>query len=146
MKKILIVGFIMIAGLFTANAQCSKNPTGCTSKEKAKAGCTDKHQKVTEVMVYYFHATRRCATCEAVESVTIEALKEMYGDKVAFKSINREENKDNSMVKKHKISGQTLLIVKGDQVVDLTNEAFMYARTKPDKLKLKIKEAIEPLI
>ena len=62
-----------------------------------------------------------------------------------FKSINRDEEKDNPMIAKYKVSGQTLLIVKGDKVVNLTNDAFMNARTNPDKLKAKIKSTVDSL-
>ena len=99
-----------------------------------------------EVKVYYFHATARCVTCKAVEDVTQKALKELYGKKVAFESINREEDKDNPLIAKHKVAGQTLLVISGDKVVNLTNDAFLNARTKPEKLKEKIKATIDPLL
>jgi len=102
-------------------------------------------QKADPVEVYYFHATNRCATCEAVEAVTKEALKQYYGDQITLKSINRDEDKDNPVMKKHKVSGQTLLILKGDKAVDLTNIAFMNARTKPEKLKEKIRDTIDKM-
>jgi len=44
------------------------------------------------------------------------------------------------------VSGQTLLIVSGDIKINITNEAFMYARSKPEKLKQVIKEKIDPLL
>lgn len=99
----------------------------------------------TGVEVYYFHATNRCVTCNAVESVTKEALQQYYSDRVSFQSINREEDKSNPLVKKHQISGQTLLVTKGEKTVNLTNFAFMNARTKPEKLKAKIKETIDKM-
>ncbi len=102
-------------------------------------------QKSTPVKVYYFHSTHRCETCMAVEEVTKEALKQYFGDKVAFKSINSEEDKDNPLIKKLQVSGQTLLVLKGNKTEDLTNFAFMNARTNPDKLKAKIKETIEKM-
>lgn len=143
MKKVILVSvLIMLAGLSASFAQC------CSSAAKATAAvtCTESAQQVSQevsgVEVVYFHATRRCATCNAVEEVTKETLQEVYGDKVKFVSINRETEKSNKLVKKHKINGQTLLIIKGDKVANLTNEAFMYARTNPDKLKEKLKETI----
>ncbi len=102
-------------------------------------------QKEANTEVYYFHATNRCVTCEAVEAVTREALKQYYGDQISLKSINRDEDKTNPLIKKHRISGQSLLVIKGDKAVNLTNVAFMYARTNPDKLKEKIKETIEKM-
>lgn len=101
-------------------------------------------KEISEVKVYYFHATRRCETCLAVENVTKKAVEEYYGDKVFFESINRETN--NQLVNKHQISGQTLLIIKGDKVVNLTNDAFLNALSNPDKLKSKIKSTIDSMM
>jgi hypothetical protein len=80
-----------------------------------------------------------------VEEVTKETLAEKYGETVSFHSINREEKKDHPLIKKHNVSGQTLLIVKGDKAENLTNYAFMNARTNPEKLKAKIEETVESL-
>lgn len=99
-----------------------------------------------EIIAYYFHATRRCATCQAVEQVTKETIEANFADKVNFESINREEEKDNPLIEKYKINGQTLIIVKGDEVINLTNEAFMNARSNPEKFEVKLKETIEGLL
>ncbi len=99
----------------------------------------------TPIKVYYFHSTRRCATCIAVEDVTAKTIKDNYGDKISFESIDVEENEDNPLIKKYEIAFQTLLIVKGDQVIDLTDDAFLNATTHPEKLAAKIKDAIATL-
>lgn len=98
-----------------------------------------------KVKVYYFHATRRCATCQAVEAVAKQVITEYYGDTVPFESLNREEEANKELVKKYRISGQTLLVIKGKQIVNLTNDAFLNARTNPDKLKEKLKATIDTL-
>lgn len=100
-----------------------------------------------KVEVYYFHNTRRCATCQAVEEVTIEALKEYYPEQmksgtVSFQSLNLEEDVNEPIARELRISGQTLLIIKNGEMKDLTNDAFMYATSSPDKLKTKIQKAI----
>jgi hypothetical protein len=97
------------------------------------------------IEVYYFHAVRRCDTCNAVEKVAQEALKQYYGDQIVLKSVNREDVKNNALVKKYKVAGQALLIVKGDKKIDLTNIAFMNAERSPFRVKNKIKETIEKL-
>ena len=112
----------------------------------ATAQKTSQKQTTNNVKVYYFHMTHRCATCQAVESVTKDALHEYYNDKVFFESINIEKENDNPLLKKYKVSGQTLLIIKGDKVIDITNQAFMNARTNPDKLKSEIKTTVDNLI
>lgn len=144
MKKIVsILSFVFVAGLLTVNAQCCANKAAACDSGKTP---TVQNQTKTDVQAYYFHATRRCVTCQAVEAVTKEALNEYYGNKVALTSINRDEDKENPMIAKYKINGQTLIIIKGDKVVNLTNDAFMNARTKPDKLKAKIKATIDSMI
>ncbi len=143
MKRI-IAFFSLFLVLFVSSlsAQCCKQQAqSCTPAVIAMNVTNDN----VAVKAYYFHATRRCVTCQAVEAVTKEALKEYYGDQVSFQSINREEDSKNPLIEKYKISGQTLLIVKGDKVINLTNEAFLNARTKPDKFKAKLKSTIESI-
>lgn len=136
MKRLISTfSFMLIFGLISIFAQ-----------DKIEAKTAEQSQIAVPVKAYYFHATRRCATCEAVEAVTKEALQEYYGDKVTFESINREENKDNPLVSKYEISGQTLLIIKGDEKIDLTNEAFLNARTNPEKFKTKLKSTIDAMM
>jgi len=143
MKKLtLILITALWTGFLSASAQC------CDSKV---AELTDSDAVLSEqatetsIKAYYFHATRRCATCQAVEKVTKEALKEHYGDQVTFLSIDREKDSENPLLEKYKVSGQTLLIVSGDQVKNLTNDAFLNARTNPDKFKAKLKSTIDAM-
>lgn len=103
------------------------------------------------VQVYYFHLTRRCATCLAVESVTEAAVKEYFADAMAkgtitFQSVNLEEKANKSLVKKMKVSGQALLIVNGNERIDITDKGFLYARNEADKLKAIVKEGVEKLM
>ena len=100
----------------------------------------------TKIEAYYFHNATRCTTCKTVEAEAKADLKELYGDKVTFQALNLEEKSTNAIAKKLKVSGQTLLVVKGDKQVNLTNEGFLYAVTDPDKFKAKIKEKVDPLV
>jgi hypothetical protein len=100
-----------------------------------------------KVEVYYFHNTRRCATCVAVEDVTLETLKESYPEQlksgiITFASLDLENDKNEPLARELHVSGQTLLIVKEGKKKDLTNDAFLYATTKPEKLKEKITKVI----
>jgi len=98
------------------------------------------------VEVYYFHNTRRCATCQAVETESEKAVNELYGDKVSFQAYNLEDKTGEEKADELGVSGQTLLIVKGDEKINITNEAFMHARKNPEKLKKIIQEKIDPLV
>jgi hypothetical protein len=132
-RTIVLLFTVLLGSISVSNAQTAgKN----TSNDK--------------VEVYYFHNERRCATCMAVEDESVKALNELYPEKMksgemTFQSVNLEDDANKALADKFQISGQTLLIVKGSKQENLTNTAFMYAKTKPEKLKKAIGEAIEKL-
>lgn len=134
MKKMTFISimFLVIAGNVSCNAQESKTEnTGRTA-----AG----------IEAYYFHYTNRCITCRTVESEAKASLKNLYGNKVTFLSLNLEEELGKTEAKKLGVSGQTLLIVVGSKKINLTNEGFMYARSNPEKFKAAIKEKVDALL
>lgn len=121
------------------------SPKQNTENKKNNETAADK------VEVYYFHFTRRCATCNAVENVTKEALNEYFTDeikngKIVFESINLDEESSSEIAEKLGVSGQALLFVGNDKQVNLTNVGFMNARSNPEKLKSKVKETVEQLL
>lgn len=99
-----------------------------------------------EVEVFYFHFTRRCATCQAVEDVSKQSVEDLYGDKVFFASYNLEEPEGEKKGEEVGVTGQALVIVSGDKKIDITSDGFMNARSNPGKLKEIIKEKIDPLL
>ncbi|MBC8321145.1 MAG: hypothetical protein H8E34_10515 [Bacteroidetes bacterium] len=106
---------------------------------------------ISTIDIYYFHYTRRCATCTAVEEETKNALMELYPEKmktgeISFISVNLDDNDNESLAEKYEVSAQTLLFVSGSETVNLTNKGFMYARSNPDKLKKEIKLTIDNLL
>ena len=143
-KSISTLSLMLVMAVFAVSAQGWNGATVDNSTTE-KAVRTET-QKTSQVKAYYFHATRRCVTCVAVEAVSKEAINEYYGDKVTFESINWEEEKDNPLVKQYKISGTSLIIINGDKKEDLTNDAFMNARTNPDKFKSKLKSTIDSMM
>ncbi len=104
-----------------------------------------------DVQIFYFHNTKRCATCNAVEDETKVALEMFYKDRMTagtmeFTSLNLEDDKGKEMAKSLSVSGQTLLITRGDTHVNLTNEGFMNARTNPTKFHEILKTQIDKLL
>jgi hypothetical protein len=109
----------------------------------------DKSAEVNEsdqVEMFYFHTSRRCATCKAIQAESEKAVKELYGDKVKFSAYNLDDEKGEKKAKEIGVSGQSLLIVSGDKKINITNEGFMHARNSPDKFKEIIKEKIDSLL
>lgn len=99
-----------------------------------------------EIKAYYFHNETRCTTCKTVEAEAKADLKELYKDKISFQSLNLEDESTKSLAKKLEVSGQALLVVKGDKQVNLTNDGFLYAVSNPDKFKSIIKKKVDPLV
>jgi hypothetical protein len=134
MKQISFLSFalLMFMGSWSCNAQTDKKDTKTNSSTKVEA--------------YYFHFSARCVTCKAVEAEAKKDIESLYGGKVPFQSVNLDDESSKALADKLQIEGQTLLIVKGDTKVILTNEGFMYARNNPEKFKAVIKEKVDPLI
>lgn len=134
MKKIVFLScaLILLMTYISLNAQTAKKEGQSSSSSKVEA--------------YYFHNTVRCVTCKSVEAEAKADLENLYGQQVSFKAFNLEEDATKAIAEKLQVSGQTLLIVKGDQKINLTNEGFMYARTNPAKFKSIIKKKVDKLL
>ncbi len=120
----------------------------CNAQNTKQGGERQKIAADENIKVMYFHFSRRCATCNAVEAETENALKELYPDemkegKIIFKSVNLDMEDGKKRGKEYGIDSQSLVVIKDDHQTDLTTEGFMNARTKPEKLKEKIRETIE---
>jgi hypothetical protein len=134
MKNLVSLSFalLIIMGSWSCNAQT-------TNKE-------DKTNASTKVEAYYFHFSARCVTCKTVEAEAKADIESLYGGKVSFQSVNLDDESSKALAEKLQVAGQTLLIVKGDTQINLTNEGFMYARNNPEKFKAIIKEKVDPLM
>jgi hypothetical protein len=98
------------------------------------------------VELFYFHNTRRCVTCQAVEKESKNIVEELYAEKVTFLAYNLEEKDGKAKAGELGVSGQTLLIVSGETRINVTNEGFLNARSNPEKFKQIMKEKIDPLL
>lgn len=104
-----------------------------------------------KIEAYYFHFTARCVTCKTIEADTKKNLETLYPEQIrtgliTFQSLNLDEEPSRAIAKQLGVSGQTLLLVKGAQKINLTNEGFMYAVPKPEKFKEIINEKVEFLL
>ena len=139
MKNLILAGFIMllISGA-SGNAQTEKKQTLSSTSGN-------------DVEVYYFHMTVRCVTCKTVEAEARNNVEMLYAEKVkagiiSFTALNLEEATGKSMGEKLGVNSQTLLIVKGDTKINITNEGFLYAVSQPQKFAEVMKSKIDPLI
>ena len=116
--------------------------TAQTNQTKGKATL----KSSPDVTVYYFHVTRRCPTCMAVEQTAKDFVEKTYKDgKVTFKAVNVDDEKNAELAGKYQAAGSLLLVVAGNKTEDLTADAFKYARSTPEKLEAGLKETIAKL-
>ena len=142
LKPSILIVFAALS-LFGCKAPASENQTN----ENQKAETIQSN----DIQVYYFHNTKRCATCNAVEDETQMALQMFYPEQteagtIEFTSLNLEEEEGEKMAESLQVSGQTLLLVKGETQVNLTNDGFMNARTNPTKFHEILKSQIDQLL
>lgn len=140
MKKVALISLVII---LTAMGQTFEVQAQKVRKNSAVA--PDK------IEVYYFHYTRRCITCNAVEDVTKKTLAELYPEQqknkvITFTSVNLDDDSGIALAKKCKADGQALIVMKKGKRIDLTDKGFMYAKSKPEKLKEELKTTIDALL
>jgi hypothetical protein len=147
MKRLVVLFSLFFVGSIAGYAQCCSNPKPeCQQQPSDVVAMNVIDDDVASVTAYYFHLTRRCVTCQSVEKVTSEILKELYGDKIVLKAVNIEEAEGKALAKKLGVAGQSLMFINGDKSVNPINDGFMYARTNPEKLKEKIKETVNSIM
>ena len=141
MKRLFI---IIVIGMLQLNLiTCQSNDVTTIKKNQEEI--------ISAVRGYYFHGTRRCTTCRAVEEVTKEILNEYYASELAdktisFVSINLDDENIKVLANELKVSSQTLLFVSDDDTVNLTNYAFMNAVSNPLKLSILLTDTIDKML
>lgn len=130
--KIIVTIVLVFVGLLNSNSQLYVSNNG----------------KKEITTVYYFHKTRRCPTCMAIEKQIRKVLKEepfataKKDNVIVFKFLSSDNSVNNKLVKEFGVNGSALIVVKGDEKTDLTNQAFLYARTQPEKFKQILRETL----
>lgn len=135
----LIITMFLLVPFISCSAQTSDKEVKATGSNSDK------------IEAYYFHFTARCVTCNTIEAKAKENLESLYPQHVksgllSFQSVNLDDASNKPLAKKLGIAGQTLILVKGDEKINITNEGFMYAMVKPEKFKEVINEKVEFLL
>jgi hypothetical protein len=138
MKNLVIAGLLLLA---FSGALCNAQTS---NKLPVSASGND-------IEVYYFHMTTRCVTCKTVESEARKNIEMLYAKlvktgKISFTALNLEEMTGRATGERLGVNSQTLLIVKGDQKINITNEGFLYAVSQPQKFAEIMKSKIDPLL
>lgn len=155
MKNILLTALSIIC--ITVFGSCKNSSSETTAKtpnkmEAKKSCCSGDNStkesisdNTSDTKVIYFHFSRRCITCMSVEKTAKNTVQDLGDEKTNFLSLNLEKKGIAEIAKKYGVGGQALIVVKNGKIVNLTNYAFMNAKTKPEKLKEKIINTIKTL-
>jgi hypothetical protein len=139
MKKFNLLASVLI--VFLSSISC----TGQVNKQEVTQIASS-----LKVNVYYFHFTRRCATCMAVEENARKAVEALFPNEVRsgeylFTDLNLDETSAKGIADKLGVGGQTLLVVRGDKKIDITSSAWLAAHD-PEKMKVEIKSGIDKVL
>ena len=119
-------------------AGCGQNPKKATNTAEQTA------IDITDVIVYYFHGKQRCKTCVAVGDVARETIEKAFADnnKVRFVELNTSEKGNDALIEKYDVTWNALIIAKGENAIEITDQAFATAVKNPQSLENLIKEEV----
>ena len=139
MKRVIL--FVSILAMIIASISCSNQG----NKKEVTQGLS-----TSNVNIYYFHFTRRCVTCIAVEENARKAIEALYPNEVktgeySFNSLNLDETSTKEIADKLGVGGQSLMVVSGNKKIDITSAAWLAAHDI-EKMKIEIKSGIEKVL
>ena len=100
-----------------------------------------------KVQVLLFHAAQRCATCRAIEAATKEVLDADFAQQVkdgivVLRDIDGSLRENEALLDKYEVISTSIFVDDEGLVTNLTNDAFAYARTDPDRFKEILRSTI----
>jgi hypothetical protein len=72
-----------------------------------------------KMVVYYFHATKRCATCMAIENLSKEIVETRYGAQlkagvVQWQSVDVQQPNNRQFIQQYRLVSSSLVLVRVD--------------------------------
>lgn len=100
--------------------------------------------------IYYFHTAKRCPTCLAIQQVTEQVLQTNYsqhlGDKIVYQAVNLSDPQNAALANTYQVAWSSLILHRDTLRIDLTQDAFAYARTEPERFQQLLNEHIQQLL
>jgi len=115
---------------------------GCGQSSKKAENFVTNDPKV--VYVYYFRGKQHCSTCAAVVSAAKGTVEKDFAsnNNVRFAEVFTSEKENEALVEKYEITWNALIVTKGADFVDITNQAFATAVGNPQALENLIKKEV----
>ena len=131
--KVITIALLFMSIVLSACAQTDSPKTVPTAESDG-------------IEVLYFHGKQRCATCIAIEKQTKQAVEELGDNRLTMRTIDISKKENESIVEKYEVAWSSLIVVKGDNVLNLTELGFSLARNNPDGFRKKFKSEIKQLL
>jgi hypothetical protein len=130
---LLVVIVILVLSGFVSSVS-AKSPEATASQSNAETGPAGAER---EVVLYYFHGTRRCNTCRKVESYAQQAVETKFSDELQvgalqWKVLNTDEEVNAHFLKDFELVSSSLVVVEmnGGDVIrhDVLQDAWTLVR------------------
>jgi hypothetical protein len=143
----LLFGILAILGLFWS---CSQ-PVSTNKDENPLVSTIAENMENYPVRVLNFHSASRCQLCLKIEAMVRETVLMEYREhvesgrlKLFVLNIERSENRKTA--EDYLAFGSALFVSSGhaenNHTTDITNEAFLYAQTDPDRFLETLRSTI----
>jgi hypothetical protein len=111
--------------VFTETRQ-EKSPPQLADKSNVDPSASTTAEAGNKVVVYYFHATRRCWTCKTIEAYSEEAITTGFAEQlesgaVEWRTVNIDEPENQHFVDDFQLATRTVVLV---HVVDGVNKEW----------------------
>ncbi|MDM1035995.1 MULTISPECIES: nitrophenyl compound nitroreductase subunit ArsF family protein [Myroides] len=148
--KTTFLSLICMSALVTSSCSDKKNTQEQDALVESSIEALDQEQTIQEksdntmVYVYYFHGKQRCKTCLAVGDLTKKTVEGAFASNelVKFIEVDTSEKQYSDLVEKYEVTWNALIIAKGDDSINLTEDAFATALTTPKVLEELIVEQV----
>lgn len=114
----------------------------CKNEVKEEVQPIVENSKTTEIQLVQFHTEHRCVTCNNIEKLSKETIK--GNEAISFVLYNVDDKKNAKVAEQFEATGTSLYLYnsKTKATKDLTEMAFMYAKTEGDKFKTELQKEI----
>lgn len=116
MQGIILVAIIVLSWGFSFGSDISarkKNDNHLSDKKAISDQATD--EKGHKIIVFYFHGNVRCYTCNLIEKLTKEAVKEGFGDEIKkglieIKVVNVQDPENNHYIRDYRLYSKSVIV------------------------------------
>lgn len=114
----------------------------CKNEVKEEVQPIVENSITTEIQLVQFHTEHRCITCNNIEKLSKETIK--GNEAISFVLFNVDDEKNAKVAEQFEATGTSLYLYnsKNKATKDLTEMAFMYAKTEGDKFKTELQKEI----